>query len=342
MRGENVMSVYRRDRDVGRWACALAMLFAIAPVFADDAPSPPAAVVTLRPVAEGVRLLPGEHLAGRQPDGNSVVFDAPEGLVIIDTGRHAEHVARLIAAADAAGRPVAAIVNTHWHLDHVSGNAAIRDRWPGVEVHASLAIDAAREGFLADYRAQLVEAIASTQDPAQAQRWRDEIARIDLGERLRPTVPVTASGPRRIGGHPFEVGLAEGATRGDVWLYDPTTRVLVAGDLLTLPAPFLDTACPARWRATFADLAAVDFDVLIPGHGAPMDRDGFNTYRRAFNNLLVCAATPTRTQVCVEGWRRDAAPLLSGAATARVDGMIAYYVDQRLRGPAASRDCGTP
>lgn len=314
----------------------------------DPAPSSEArAEAMLRPVVDGVRWLPGDHVAGRQPDGNSIVFDAPEGWIIVDTGRHAEHVARLLASAEHAGRPVAAIVNTHWHLDHVSGNAAIRDRWPAADVHASVAIDGARTGFLADYRTQLVEAIVATRDAAQAQRWREEIARIDLGERLSPTLPVVHAGTRRIAGRTFELGLAAGATRGDVWLYDPASRVLVAGDLITLPAPFLDTACPARWRAAFAALAAVDFDVLIPGHGAPMDREGFNTYRRAFNNLLVCAATPTRTQVCVDGWRRDATALLPGIGAAkvdadRVDGMIAYYVDQRLRGPAATRDCDAP
>lgn len=295
----------------------------------------------IRPVAEGVDLLPGGFVPGEQPDGNTVVFEAPAGLVVIDTGRHSAHAQRILDLAAARSRPIAAIVNTHWHLDHVSGNVALREAWPAAEVHASDAIDAALGGFLARYRAQLQEAIANTADAAQAAQWREEVARIDAGPRLRPTLSVTASGRRTIAGRTFELGLSEAATRGDVRVFDPVTRVLVAGDLVTLPAPFLDTACPARWRDTFAELAATPFEVLVPGHGAPMDREGFNAYRRAFNNLLACAATPTSTRTCVAGWRRDAAPLLSDADRAVVDGMIAYYVQYRLRGPGATADCGT-
>jgi hypothetical protein len=87
------------------------------------------------------------------------------------------------------------------------------------------------------------------------------------------------------------------------------------------------------------ELAAVDFAMLVPGHGEPMDRERFNLYRRAFNNLLVCAATPTRTRTCVAGWRRDADALLTAADRDTVDGMIAYYVEERLRGPGATADC---
>ncbi len=71
-----------------------------------------------------------------------------------------------------------------------------------------------------------------------------------------------------------------------------------------------------------------------------MDREGFNVYRRAFNNLLVCAASPTRTRTCVAGWRRDAGALLTHADRETVGGMIAYYVDARLHGTSATADCG--
>lgn len=313
--------------------CALYPIFAPVAAQAGDADAP------MRP-AEGVSVIAGGFEPGEQPDGNTVVFDAPEGRVVVDTGRHPRHAQRILDDGGPSARPIAAIVNSHWHLDHVSGNDALRTAWPAAEVHASTAIDGALAGFLARYRRQLEEAIAGTDDPTQAARWREEIARIDLGPRLRPTVPVVASGMREIAGKSFRLGLVEAATRGDVWIYDPASRVLAAGDLITLPAPFLDTACPRRWRDAFAELAGVDFAVIVPGHGRPMDREGFNVYRRAFNNLLVCAQTPTRTGTCVAGWARDAAPLLVQEDRARTDAMIAYYVEQRLRGPGATQDCG--
>jgi glyoxylase-like metal-dependent hydrolase (beta-lactamase superfamily II) len=80
-------------------------------------------------LAPGIDLLPGAMLPGRGPDGNTVVFDAPEGLIVIDTGRHTWHSDGILAFAAKRGRPVAAIVNTHWHLDHSSGNGRIKAAW---------------------------------------------------------------------------------------------------------------------------------------------------------------------------------------------------------------------
>ena len=104
------------------------------------------------PVADGVTLLRGTFVPGTQPDGNTVLLQGRDGLVVVDSGRHAAHAARIIEAAHASGQPLTAVVNTHWHLDHVAGNAALREAFPQAEVHASDAIDAALHGFLADYR----------------------------------------------------------------------------------------------------------------------------------------------------------------------------------------------
>ena len=54
---------------------------------ATDAPAAPQP----REIASGVHLLPGGFPPGRGPDGNTVVFDAPDGLIVVDTGRHAWH-----------------------------------------------------------------------------------------------------------------------------------------------------------------------------------------------------------------------------------------------------------
>lgn len=290
-------------------------------------------------IADGVQMIEGRYVPGAQPDGNSVLFFAPEGAVVFDTGRHAAQADRIAAALDAAGRPLAAIVNSHWHLDHISGNPRLLARWPQARTYAGDALDGALQGFLARYRAQLVDMRGRTTDAAQRADWGDEIARIDAAAEAHPTLPITAPGERTIAGTSFVFGTARAATLGDVWLYDPASRVLASGDLVTLPAPFFDTACPARWRATFADLADTGFATLVPGHGAPMDRAGFDTWRRAFHNLLACAATPTRDATCIAGWKRDAAPLLRPGDAAAVDGLLGYYLSTGLRERAAQPDC---
>ena len=37
---------------------------------------------------------------GSQPDGNSVIIDAPEGFVVVDTGRHASSLPAEVALID--------------------------------------------------------------------------------------------------------------------------------------------------------------------------------------------------------------------------------------------------
>ena len=284
-------------------------------------------------LAPGVWWLRGDFEPGRQPDGNSVVLEGPAGLVVVDSGRHAAHTDRLLAFARARGKPVAAVVNTHWHLDHVSGNPRLRAAYPGLVVHASDAIDAALEGFLARSRAQLATLLERETDAGRERALREEIARIDSGAALRPDRVVEAGQSLEFAGRPLQLGYAPHAvTAGDVWVFDPATRTLVAGDLVTLPAPFLDTACARRWQATFERLEAIPFERLVPGHGAPLTRAGFARYRVAFDRLLACAASDAAPARCVDTWRDAAGALLAGHPEAQVQGLVEYYVTQRLRG----------
>ncbi len=288
-------------------------------------------------IADGIHLLPGGFVPGSQPDGNTVILEAPEGLIVVDTGRHAGHTQAILDFAAAAREPVAAIVNTHWHLDHIGGNPRVRLAYPDVRVWASGALAGAMTGFLADYRAQLEDALARTDcDTASAATMRAELTILDAGVALAPDEIVTASGARTIAGRRLVLGLEERAvTAGDVWLFDPATGVLIAGDLVTLPVPLLDTACPRRWQAVLARLAEVDFAVLVPGHGPAMSRDDFARYRAAFGNLLDRAAADSSAADCADGWLRDAGPLVPDDEHGFVRVLLDYYVENHLRaGPA--------
>ncbi len=62
------------------------------------------------PVAPGTDLVPSQFVANRQPDGNSLIFRTPTGLVVMDTGRHPEHTQRIIDYAKAANLPIVAVI----------------------------------------------------------------------------------------------------------------------------------------------------------------------------------------------------------------------------------------
>jgi len=279
----------------------------------------------------GVHLLRGTFTPGTQPDGNTIILDAPDGLVVVDTGRHAAHTQAILDYAKSAGRPIAAVVNTHWHLDHIGGNAAIRAAYPAVRVYASGALQDALTGFLARYRSQLQELIQSAKSEEQKNVFETEVRLIDQGAKLAPDVVITSSGPRSIAGRTFTVGLeTHSVTAGDVWLFDPGRGILIAGDLVTLPAPFLDTACPLRWKSSLDRLAALDFSLLIPGHGAALTKKQFDVYRSAFASLLDCTG---EKEPCINAWITAIAPLTTDDEKF-TRSLMGYYVDVLRSDPA--------
>jgi glyoxylase-like metal-dependent hydrolase (beta-lactamase superfamily II) len=298
----------------------------------EDSPDPPLRGTEATRLVEGVELVRGRFVPGAQPDGNSVLLLAPEGLIVVDTGRHPEHTRAILDRATREGVQIATVINTHWHLDHIGGNPRIRQAYPEVAIRASGAIAEAQTGFLADYRAQLKAAIAGTEDPAARAAWEAEVAIIDAGPALAPDEVVTAGGPQTVAGRRLEIGLESHAvTAADVWVLDPATGVLTAGDLVTLPVPLLDTACPPGWRAALEHLASVKFEVLVPGHGAPMTREQFETYRAGFKALLECAASDRPEQVCIDGWLRDLGPLIPAGDRDFARVLLEYYIPTSLR-----------
>ena len=322
---------------------ALTALGTIASASADTPPVPAPAPQELAP---GVWMIPGGILPDRQPDGNSVVFDAPAGLIVVDTGRHAWHREAILALARAQQKKVVAIVNTHWHLDHVSGNPHLRAAYPGLRVYASDAIDGALTGF---FPSSAKESAGYLEDPQIPKETREDI-RADLltmqnGSALKPDDVIAASGTVTLGGRELRINLSPDAvTAGDLWLYEQNSRVAVLGDLVTLPAPFLDTACPEGWKAALERVAATTFTVAIPGHGAPMTPSQFLLYRDSFDAFIDCASSTRPANECASRWAEAIKPLLADDPREhdRAQGMAEYYVGMLRANGGRSKYCASP
>jgi glyoxylase-like metal-dependent hydrolase (beta-lactamase superfamily II) len=298
------------------------------------------------PVAPGIELVRGVTSPGSQPDGNSIIIDAPDGLIVFDTGRHVGHTQQIVDYAKEAKKPIVAIVNSHWHLDHIGGNRLLRAEYPDAQIYAGPALAEALGGFLASYRQQLADQVAKPDtDPATRAAMQTEIGLIDAGPALAPTDVIGASRSFTVASRELDVHLERAVvTGGDVWVFDPQTRVLLAGDLVTLPAPFFDTACPQRWQEALGRLATTRFSTLVPGHGPPMNYEALQTYRTAFDRLLACAAGDQPKPTCVEGWVQDAGDLVAESDHAYARGLVDYYLDAILRGNAekVAKLCAVP
>src|SRR3954452_21303973 len=136
--------------------------------------------------AEPYHLIPGAVPLDSGPDGNTIVLDAPKGLIVFDTGRPPEHAQKILDYAKARHWPIAAIVNSHWHLDHTTGNWDLRQAYPHVAVYASDAIEGALATFLKKSRSETAQLLA---DPKTSPAARDQLERgvavIDHPERIR-------------------------------------------------------------------------------------------------------------------------------------------------------------
>jgi glyoxylase-like metal-dependent hydrolase (beta-lactamase superfamily II) len=286
------------------------------------------------PTAEADHFIPGRvPLDWQGPDGNTVVLDAPDGLIVVDTGRSPAHAKAILDYAKERGKPIAAIVNTHWHLDHTTGNYDLRQVYPHARVYASTAIEGALVGFLGGNRANGDSMLADPKVPEgqKAQLLRGRY-RLDHPDTLRPTVPVTKSATVSIAGRTLDIHLAKfAATEGDVWLYDPATKTAVVGDLVVGIVPFMDSACAEGWRKALEDIAAVPFVTLVPGHGDPMTRSDFERWKTAYGNFVDCGHSSAAKESCIDGWMRDAAPFIDAEHGDYVRDAAGYYLDTRLR-----------
>lgn len=295
----------------------------------------PAAVPS--PAAATYTFIEGKVPEDVQPDGNSIVFEGPTGMLVIDTGRHPEHTDKIIAVAKARNKPITAIVNTHWHLDHATGNARIRAAYPGARLYTSTAVEGALKGFLIR---NVDRAKARLADPAIAEARKAD-TRLYLGAindpaNLIPDQPVTGTMSVMLGERELRLHLAKyAATEGDVWVHDPSSKTVFVGDLVVAPLPFFDTGCAEGWRQALAEIDKLEFQTLVPGHGTPMDHAMFSSYRHAFDAYTACAESSQPTATCVASWMQKGAAFVAMHPDPKyTEQALAYYVDQILRVPA--------
>ena len=291
----------------------------------------------------GVDIIKGGFPPGRQPDGNTVILASSDGLIVFDTGRHRFHTQKIISHAREAGQPVAAIINSHWHLDHISGNLPLRELFPGAAIYSNgAAVENALRTFLARGRESNAKML---EDPTLTAEIIDEIridaATVEQGELLKPTVSIERAQTITIGGRRLEFHTATGASDGDIWVFDPGSGIVMTGDLVTLPAPFLDTPCPKAWSAALEEVLGTPFQRAIPGHGREMTRADIVLYRDAFNALIACAQGAAEPLVCADAWTAAAAPLQENAGLDNryARGMSRNYVENVLRKDGVREDC---
>ncbi len=212
---------------------------------------------------------------------NNILLRSRDGNVLIDTGyaRHAPLTLALLATARGLGHePLARIVNTHCHSDHMGGNAAIAARYA-----CPIAVP---EGEW-----PLIE------------RWDGEALLLDYAdqaaERFRPDDALLPDTTYVWGDLEWRALAAPGHDMAALVFYNPEHRILVSGDALwehgfgLVMPPEIDPAALPAARATIEMLATLDVRVVIPGHGQPFG-DISLALERAMQRVAAFEADPLR------------------------------------------------
>jgi glyoxylase-like metal-dependent hydrolase (beta-lactamase superfamily II) len=215
-------------------------------------------------------------------DVNITLIGSDRGLVVVDThgstraGTEVVDDVRRLGAGE-----VTTVVNTHWHFDHTFGNAAFRAAYGPVPIHA-------HENALAEL-GQLGDSVkqryAGSDDLHRADVLATELALpdetfssarvLDLGDRLVELV------------YP-----GRGHTSGDLVVRVPDVDVVLSGDLVEESAApsFGSDSWPMDWPLSLDVVIGLvtTSTVVVPGHGAPVDRDFVEIQR---NDIGVLAET---------------------------------------------------
>jgi cyclase len=268
-----------------------------APLAAQTNPPPPGFELTR--VADGVFAAIRTDSSANVVHGNTTVIVNDRDVVVVDAAGTPAAARRVIAAVRRlTSRPVRYLVNTHWHDDHTMGNQAWADAYPGLEIigHPETVKDmtgkavANREGYLKSLpgileyiEKQLAAGNGLDGSPLAPGERRSLTADLRLAREYLAqaasfrVTPATLTVRRRLalvrGDRTIDIRhFGWGNTPGDLVVYLPRERVVITGDLVVWPTPFVFDSHIRSWRASLDSVRALGATTLVPGHG-PVMRD---------------------------------------------------------------------
>jgi glyoxylase-like metal-dependent hydrolase (beta-lactamase superfamily II) len=217
-------------------------------------------------------------------DVNVTLVGGDRGLLVVDT--HASDLAARAVIDDVrrlgaaiGSQSVVGVVNTHEHFDHTFGNGAFRAAYGDIPIHA--------HEVAAERTVSAGERIKGLYDDDPEDPHRDEVQATEIvpADRTFSSAVSLDLGDRAVElVHP-----GRGHTGGDLVLRVPDVDVLLAGDLVEesmarngVPG-FGDDCYPLEWPHSLDIVLSLSTSVtvVVPGHGAPVDREFVEEQRNA-------------------------------------------------------------
>ena len=253
--------------------------------------------------------------AGGATDAGFIVDD--DGVVVIDTLMTASLAGQLMAEVHRVTEaPVRHIVNTHWHGDHVFGNAVL----PRVPI---IAHDTCRDDLLSEWDSH--RTFLRDLYPAA---WPD----MEALEATPPNVTFNQSLTLHLSSRPVQLlYFGRAHTRGDVVAYLPDVGVVFAGDIAFHKyIPNARDGFPADWVDAAAALEGIGAEVIVPGHG-PLGGNAELAEMRECLAMIVDQVKRSFERGMSEAQARDALKLGAFADWGRQEDRLPTLVDRAYR-----------
>jgi len=267
-------------------------------------------------LADGVYAIEHKHASGGD-SGNTTVIIGDREVLVVDSG-YFPSVARedITQIREWTNKPVGYVLNTHFHNDHNNGNRTYVDAFPSVAIVAQEEtkkdMDLIQPGNVERGRTEYDAAIAAykqgkdTDGRALAEDEKKQVQEIipTLENSEAEFKTITYQSPTLtfadkididLGNREVQVKyLGRGNTAGDAIVYLPKEKIIVAGDLLVEPFPYVGDGFPSEWVHTLHKIAQLDANTIVPGHG-PIMHD--MAYLNLVADLMQSAVDQVRARI---------------------------------------------
>jgi cyclase len=256
---------------------------------------------TIERVKDNLYLLSGEG-------GNVAVYVTEAGVILVDDMFYRDYADIVAKVGTVTKQPIKYVLNTHQHDDHAGGNARM------LSIASVIAHD--------NVRSNLSHIV---------QPYYEDTPGTPIG---LPNVTFGDSLVVHLGGKDVRIAhLGRGHTSGDSVVYFPEQRAIHTGDLFLSragPRPadkppganiYVDYAQGGsflEWTDTLDRVLALDFDIVIPGHGPVATRADLVQFRAdvaamrdRVAELIRSGATKAQVLTVFEmdyGWRSTGCP----------------------------------
>lgn len=221
-------------------------------------------------------------------NSNALAIVNDEDAILVDSHVTPSKARDLIASIPAiTDKPVTTLINSHFHWDHAHGNQEFGDipiighEYTRMKM-ATAPLDEPTyvtgitgNAATLERLAEQIEAAENDEERAGLEAYRDMFAAhaADFDE-IAPLPPDVTMNDRMTlfrGSREIRIMFVGRAhTGGDTVIYFPQDKLVFTGDMLFGGPSFMGDGYVDEWAETLENLKALDFDIVVPGHGPPL------------------------------------------------------------------------